>query len=434
MTALRMDIPARMMPFHTQARRHKIARGGRGSAKSWTVARLLAVRGYARPIRWLCCREVQKSIRESSLRLIADQIHALGLSEHYDIQRDIIKGANGTEFIFAGLRDHTADSIKSYEGCDGAWIEEAHSVSERSANVLIPTIRKPGSELWWTYNPDQDDDFVHQLAEKGDPEHVLVITINWRDNPWFPDVLDAERRRMQAINADLYDHIWEGKCRSAAGLLFKRHWFSFYERMPSRLNFYIASDYAGAPDADQAEANPDWTEHGLWGLSPTGELYAIDWWSGQEDPSEWIDGWIGLLAQYRPRAAFEEKGAILRSLDSSIKRRMRETGTYVRRIALASASSKADRALGFAARASAGTVYLPSGKPWAVRLLNQLCAFTGEDGKTDDMVDVSSLIGRGLDYMQNAREELPPASQPAKPGTFAWLTQNEEQDHGPRVY
>jgi len=395
MTVLRLEVPAKMLPFQSQQKRHKIARGGRGSAKSWSIARILAARGIARPTRWLCCRETQKSIKESSHRLLADQIQAMKLGPYYDVQRDVIKGPQGTEFAFVGLRDHTADSIKSYEGFDGVWIEEAHTVSERSAQILIPTIRKAGSELWWSYNPDQEEDFVHQLAAQDDDD-TLVVDINWRDNPWFPDELEKERLKLQRINLDLYRHVWEGECRSLAGLMFKRDWFNFYDVLPKRLNYYMASDYAVTPDGG------DFTEHGVFGLSATGDLYAVDWWYGQTDPAEWIDKWIELGAQYKPLAAFEEKGVILRAVESAITKRMRETGKFLNRVPLASAGGKAERALGFAARASAGAVYLPSGKPWAIRLLNLLCAFNGEDGRQDDGVDVCSLIGRGLDSMANA--------------------------------
>jgi PBSX family phage terminase large subunit len=395
---LRLEIPAKMAPFATERKRHKIARGGRGSAKSWSIGRILAAKGYQQPIRWLCAREVQKSIKESSHRLLADTIQAMGLGSFYDVQERVIKGMNGTEFAFAGLQDHTADSIKSYEGFDGCWVEEAHTVSERSAQVLIPTIRKPGSEIWWSYNPDQDEDFIHLLAGIEDPD-TLVIDMNWRDNPWFPEELEKERVKLLRINEDLYRHVWEGQCRSVAGLLFKRDWFKFYDVLPARLNRYIASDY-GVSDGEN-----DHTEHGVWGISTEGDLYAIDWWHKQADPAEWIDAWIELVARHKPMAAFEEKGVILRALDSAITRRMRETQTFTRRIGLASASSKAERALGFAARASAGTVWLPKGQPWAIRLLNQLCAFNGEDGRQDDAVDVCSLIGRGLDDIHNAAPE-----------------------------
>lgn len=407
---LRLEVPSLMLPFAQVPKRHKVARGGRGSGKSWSVARILAALAASKPMRVLCVREVQKSIKESSHRLLADTIAGMGLGGFYDVQQTAIKGINGSEFAFAGLQDHTADSLKSYEGFDICWIEEAHTVTERSAQILIPTIRKPGSELWWTYNPENADDFVHQLAENPD-ENTLVVTINWRDNPWFPAELELERQKLQAINPDLYRHVWEGECRSVGGIIFKREWFKFYDALPSRLNKYIASDYAVTEDGG------DWTEHGVWGLNESGDLYAVDWWHGQTDPATWIDAWLEMIGKHRPLAAFEEKGVILRAVEGSINKRMRETQTFVRRVPLASAGGKAERALGFAARASAGSVYLPKTQ-WGLRLLNQLCAFNGEDGRQDDAVDVCSLIGRGLDEMANAGK---PQASP---------TNNRRRDYG----
>ena len=188
--------------------------------------------------------------------------------------------------------------------------------------------------------------------------------------------------------------------------MFKREWFNHYDVLPSRLNLYLASDYAVTPEGG------DYTEHGVFGLTDTGDLYVVDWWFGQTDPAEWIDQWLGLISKHKPLAAFEEKGVILRAVDGAINRRMRETQTFVRRVGLASAGNKAERALGFAARASAGTVYLPRGKDWSLRLLNQLCAFNGEDGRQDDAVDVCSLIGRGLDEMTNAGKPDAPDTKP----------------------
>lgn len=407
---LRLEVPSLMLPFAQVPKRHKVARGGRGSGKSWSVARILAALAASKPMRVLCVREVQKSIKESSHRLLADTIAGMGLGGFYDVQQTAIKGINGSEFAFAGLQDHTADSLKSYEGFDICWIEEAHTVTERSAQILIPTIRKPGSELWWTYNPENADDFVHQLAENPDG-NTLVVTINWRDNPWFPAELELERQKLQAINPDLYRHVWEGECRSVGGIIFKREWFKFYDVLPSRLNKYIASDYAVTEDGG------DWTEHGVWGLNESGDLYAADWWHGQTDPATWIDAWLEMIGKHRPLAAFEEKGVILRAVEGSINKRMRETQTFVRRVPLASAGGKAERALGFAARASAGSVYLPKTQ-WGLRLLNQLCAFNGEDGRQDDAVDVCSLIGRGLDEMANAGK---PQASP---------TTNRRRDYG----
>jgi PBSX family phage terminase large subunit len=406
-----VDLIPKMAPF-AQPARHKVAHGGRGGGKSQTVATLLVLKGCEKPIRWLCTREVQKSIKESVHRLLADTIRRLGIESFYDIQETTIKGANGTEFLFAGLRDHTIESIKSYEGCDGAWVEEANKVSSNSANVLIPTIRKDDSEIWWTFNPDQNSDYVYDRFVKNHDEDAVVVEINWRDNPWFPSVLDIERRKLQAINSDLYDHVWEGKLRTIAGLLFKRRWFKFYDMLPANLSLYMASDYAGAPDPD-SDREPDYTEHGVAGLSENGDLYLADWYSDQTDPEQWIEAATTLVKRHKPKLWFEEKGVILRSIDASITKRLREKDCVsTLRYPLASAGSKAERALGFAARASAGAVYLPRNQPWAERLLNQLCAFTGEDGKTDDGVDVCSLLARGLDVMANAR---PPKKDDEKP-------------------
>lgn len=392
--------PAKLQPFVEAPRRHNILRGGRGSAKSHSVARVLAGWSVGRPIRALLCREVQRSIRESSKRLMEDTIRGLGWGNLFDIQRDVIYGPNGTEFLFAGLRDHTADSIKSYEAVDICWVEEAHSVSAKSANVLIPTIRKAGSKFIWTYNPDQEDDFVHTLAEMDDPD-TLVIDLNWRDNPWFPLELEKERLKLKRINDDLYQHVWEGKCRSTAGLLFKRVWFHFYDVKPANLNHYISSDYAGGLDPDNPDSDPDDTCHGVWGVTKDGDLYLLDGYAGQEDTAETVGKWLELVGKYKPLRAFDEKGPILRAIDPFIRRAMRAKHTFVARESLASAGSKADRALGFAALASAGCVYLPN-TPFGQKVLNQLCAFNGQDGRPDDCVDMCSLMARGLDFMASA--------------------------------
>ena len=402
---LRLEIPTKMLPFAFTRRRHKIARGGRGSTKSWSIARILAIKGYKRPIRWLCCRESQSSIKQSSHRLLSDQIRALGLGRYYRITADGIYGTNGTEFTFIGLKEHTSDNVKSYEAYDGAWIAEAQAISETSAEKLVPTIRKPGSELWWDYNPENELDWIHQQAEQalkdeaaGIVTDTLVVTINWMDNPWFPQELQAERLKMLRISKEMHDHVYGGECRTKAGILFKREWFKFYDPRlrPQGMNYYLSSDYSGGPDPKRPDKEPDFTEHGIFGVTGDDDIYITDWWFGQEDPGVWIDAWIGLISKYDPLAAFEEAGVILRSVNGAITRRMQETDTYTQRIELPSAGGKLERALGFAARASLGKVYLPSGTSWAMRLLNQLCAFTGRDGAQDDAVDVCSLFARGL--------------------------------------
>lgn len=410
-----------MEPFELPCR-HKIVEGGRGSAKSHTIAQLLVKKLYVTPKRWLCTREVQKSLRYSVHSLLADTITRMGLRGFYDVQRETIKGLNGSEFIFSGLREHSVESIKSFENCDGAWVEEASAVSAQSANVLIPTIRKPDSEIWWSYNPDQEDDYVHKMHG---PD-TLRIQMNWRDNPWFPDVLERERLKLKAINDDLYQHVWEGKCRSKAGLLFKRRWFKKYDNLPSKLQYYMAGDYAGARDLD-SDREPDFNELGIVGLDQSGDWYVIDWWAEQvEDPDEMIQAGARLAKKYKPLVWFEEKGPILRSIDPIMRRRLREIGSRVFRKPLASASSKAERALGFAAVCSTGRVHFPD-TPWASRVINQLCAFTGEEGRHDDAVDVCSLLARGLDSMSNARAPEPEETK-FTPGSYAQLDAYEARE------
>jgi phage terminase large subunit len=207
--------PAKLR-FLFQPSRYKVARGGRGSAKSWSIARALLIQGANRPLRILCTREVQKSIQQSVYQLLKDQISALGLSGQYAPLATEIRGSNGTLFLFAGLSDMTADSLKSYEGVDIVWVEEAQSVSKNSWNILIPTIRKDGSEIWASYNPQLESDETHQRFTIKPPPDCVNVEVNWRDNPYFPKVLEAERKHAKAtMKPEEYDHIWEGKCKPA---------------------------------------------------------------------------------------------------------------------------------------------------------------------------------------------------------------------------
>jgi len=202
--------------------RYKVLYGGRGGAKSWTVARQLLLDGLERPLRILCAREFQNSIKDSSHRLLSDQVKALNLTGHYDVQQTRIKGKNGTEFGFTGLR-HNPTELKSWEGADRCWVEEAHSVSKESWKVLIPTIRKEDSEIWITFNPELDTDYTYQYFVINAPKDAIVLYVNWRDNPWFPRVLNEERKRMKILDPEEYKTVWEGKTRAAvSGAIFAK--------------------------------------------------------------------------------------------------------------------------------------------------------------------------------------------------------------------
>ena len=212
---MKAQFPAKLQ-FLFEPHRYKVAYGGRGSGKSWNFGRALLLIGARQKVRVLCAREVQKSIAESVHKLLADQVSALGLASFYEVQQTTIKGRNGTEFIFAGLQQHTVDSIKSYEAVDYVWVEEAHSVSRKSWQVLLPTIRKEGSEVWVTFNPQLESDETYQRFVKTPPPDCVAVLMNYTDNPWFPAVLDAERAHAQeTLRPQEYAHIWEGRCMPA---------------------------------------------------------------------------------------------------------------------------------------------------------------------------------------------------------------------------
>ncbi len=195
--------------------RYKVAYGGRGSGKSWSFARALLVMASMLPLRILCAREVQKSIAQSVHQLLKDQIQDLGLGYFFEVLDTEIRGLNGSLFSFAGLAAHTVESVKSYEGYDIVWVEEAQTVSKKSWDILIPTIRKPGSEIWITFNPDLDSDETYVRFVTNRRPGDWVVKINWNDNPWFPDVLDQERLRCMETQLKDYPNIWDGECKAA---------------------------------------------------------------------------------------------------------------------------------------------------------------------------------------------------------------------------
>lgn len=209
--ATRAEFPTKLRALFQPAR-YKVLYGGRGGAKSWGIARALLIQGATKPLRVLCAREIQKSIGESVHKLLSDQIKALGLSDFYEVQKTVIKGANGTEFTFHGLR-HNVANIKSAEGADICWVEEAQTVSKSSWATLIPTIRKPGSEIWVSFNPELESDETYRRFVSNPPTGAVVIKVNWSDNPWFPAVLKQEMLDLKAKDPDAYLTVWEGHCK-----------------------------------------------------------------------------------------------------------------------------------------------------------------------------------------------------------------------------
>lgn len=195
-----------------QKSRYKVLYGGRGGAKSWGIARALLILAAKSPLRVLCAREYQTSIKDSVHKLLCDQIAALGLDSFYEITQAQIRGKNGSEFNFVGLKNNVAN-VKSYEGVDICWVEEAQTVSRHSWNVLIPTIRKENSEIWISFNPELETDETYQRFVANPPEDCLIAKVNWSDNPWFPETLRHEKDALKARDPAAYATVWEGVCR-----------------------------------------------------------------------------------------------------------------------------------------------------------------------------------------------------------------------------
>ena len=217
----RAEFPVKLEGLFKKSR-YKVAYGGRGGAKSWGIARALLILGAKSPMRILCAREFMTSMRDSVHKLLCDQIEALGLLGFYEITQASIRAKNGTEFAFVGLKNNIAN-VKSYEGVDICWVEEAQTVSRLSWNVLIPTIRKEGSEIWVSFNPELETDETYQRFVANPPGDSIQIKINWYDNPWFPDTLKLEKDALKARDEEAYNQVWEGLCRQTVdGAIFAK--------------------------------------------------------------------------------------------------------------------------------------------------------------------------------------------------------------------
>lgn len=471
---LRLELPVKVLPIVRLPKRFNVLRGGRGSAKSRSVARILVVSalspriisGVERPFRCLCTREIQKSMKDSVHRLIADEIARLKLGHLFDVQETEIKGPNGALFLFAGLQGHTVESMKSYEGLTDVWVEEASAVCDRSWEILIPTLRGKGSRFYITFNPDLEADPVWQRFIVSPPKsnRINSIELNYVDNPWFDETeLPEESEELKAKNPVAWAHVYGGQLRSQNGIIFRREWARWFVpelpgELPEGMRFYIASDYAATPEGG------DYTVHAVFGVDHRDRIYVVDCWYGQADPHRWTDsegvereGWIDaaldLVEKWRPLWWFDESGPIARSTDGAIKVAMMNRAAagrpaYVTRMTLPSVGSKGNRAiglntrkptvadqaraLGFAGRMSAGAVYFPkpgAGREWVTWLTEQLWAFHGLGEQLDDGTDACSLFARGLEaVVKGAEPDKKPEDAP-EPFTEAWFAERDRLRH-----
>ena len=247
---LMIKLPEKLQAFPVLGRyRYKVAYGGRGGAKSWSLARVLILLGASKPLRVLCAREIQNSIKESVHKLLVAQIDALQLNHLFTVTDTKISSKAGTEFIFSGIRSNIT-KIKSMEGIDICWIEEAETVSKASWDVLIPTIRKPDSEIWISFNPNEATDPTYERFITHTPPSTLLVSINWNDNPWFPESLRKEKDYLYTVDAEAAAHIWGGQCRqsSHAQVLRGKYQVEVFEPLPSWNGAYYGSDWGFSTD------------------------------------------------------------------------------------------------------------------------------------------------------------------------------------------
>ena len=303
-----MDIqtPRAFQPF-LRPSRYKGAFGGRGSGKSHFFAEAVVERCIMQPgSRIVCVREVQKSLKDSVKRLIEDKISALGVGGRFDVKATEIGTPGGGVIVFQGLQDHTAESVKSLEGFNVAWAEEAQSLSARSMELLRPTIRAPGSELWFSWNPRSAADPVDELLRGiTPPPDAIVRQVNYSDNPFFPVELEAEREYDERTKPARYGHIWLGAYEPVAiGAIWDRLMLHRNRRqdMPEMSRILVSVD-----PAVSNEAGSD--EHGVVvvGIGADGRGYLLADYSLRGSPMQWAGRAVAALDEFGADAIVIER-------------------------------------------------------------------------------------------------------------------------------
>lgn len=394
MSSLTLDIPHKIGEVLQTDKRYKVLYGGRGSSKSWSVARYLLIIGLRGNLLILCARELQISLADSVHKLLVDQIHLLGLSDYYEIQKAQIIGkegtqAAGTRFLFSGIKN--AKNLKSFEGVDVCWVEEAQAVSKESWEILIPTIRREGSEIWVTFNPEYDDDdtFVRFVKEPSDD--VAISKVNWYDNPWFPAVLKAEAEKLKAKNISGYQHVWEGECiTSPEGAVYNLAWFGRYSTLPkSPPRTMIVHSWDTAYKADQHNDPSCCT---IWHVTPSA-YYLANVVHGRWEYPDLRKKVFALADADKPDTILIEDKASGQSLVQELRRASRYPV-----IAIEPEGDKETRARVTSALIEAGKVLLPQCGDWLHEYEREIMLFPPPEGSKvhDDRVDSTSQFLRWI--------------------------------------
>lgn len=281
---LQIPTPRVFLPLVEPAR-YKGAYGGRGSGKSHFFAEMLIERCVAQPgLRAVCIREVQKSLAQSVKQLLEDKIRSLGVEDMFDVLLSEIRTPGDGLIIFQGMSTHNAASIKSLEGFDVAWIEEAQTLSARSLALLRPTIRKAGSEIWASWNPENEDDPIDQFLRRDRPPNSIVVEANYTDNPWCPQEL-LDEAEIDRADPDKFEHVWKGGYKKAVE------------------GAYYTADLKQADEQGricQLERDPILTIKASWdiGVSDSTAIWVAQWVGGRINWLDYIEGQGQPLAYY----------------------------------------------------------------------------------------------------------------------------------------
>ena len=242
---LSIEIPQKALFLLSEKSRYKVLYGGRGSAKTESIGRALIVKAISEKVRILCARQIQNSIADSVYKVLCDIISEMNLDDFFYITKDrIVCTLTGSDFFFKGIVASIKE-IKSTKGVNYCWVEEGESVSEKSWDVLIPTIREPDSEIWVSFNPNLRTDITYEKFVLNPPDNCISVEMNYCDNPFFPDVLRQEMEACKKLNYAKYEHIWLGIPNSEAGNLIKMNKFKRYKTPPERFDrLFITCDTA----------------------------------------------------------------------------------------------------------------------------------------------------------------------------------------------
>ena len=249
---VQIEFPDYFEDFFSPAR-FKGLYGGRGSGKSHCFAGMAVLQCAQTPnYRVVCVREVQRSIADSVKQLIEDKIAAFGLAEFFKVTDWEITGKNGSRIIFRGMQNHTAASIKSLEGFHVAWVEEAQTISQKSLDLLLPTIRAKGSELWFSWNPEKPTDPIDQLLKVDPPEGAIIKLVNYDQNPWFPDELRGDMERDKKRDPDKWAHVWGGEYWGRSEARVFKNWRKGELTPPENVVWFYGADWGFSVDPTAA--------------------------------------------------------------------------------------------------------------------------------------------------------------------------------------